>query len=51
MSLRTHVTLIISAQDVKQHALVIPVLCRTTFAVVNKGANDSITITWTVTVS
>ncbi|NDC87965.1 MAG: hypothetical protein EB075_04025 [Bacteroidetes bacterium] len=26
-------------------------LCRTTFAVVNKGANDSITITWTVTVS
>ena len=28
MSLRTHVTLIISAQDVKQHALVIPVLRR-----------------------
>lgn len=26
-------------------------LCRTTFAVVNKGADDSITITWTVTVS
>lgn len=26
-------------------------LCRTTFAVVNKGSNDSITITWTVTVS
>lgn len=26
-------------------------LCRTTFAVVNKQSNDSITITWTVTVS
>ena len=26
-------------------------LCRTTFAVVNKGSDDSITITWTVTVS
>jgi hypothetical protein len=26
-------------------------LCRTTFAVVNKGANDTITITWTVTVN
>lgn len=26
-------------------------LCRTVFAVVNKGAADSITITWTVTVS
>ena len=26
-------------------------LCRTTFPVVNKGTNDSITITWTVTVS
>lgn len=26
-------------------------LCRTTFAVVNKGASDSMTITWTVTVS
>lgn len=26
-------------------------LCRTVFAVVNKGANDSMTITWTVTVS
>lgn len=26
-------------------------LCRTTFSVVNKSANDSMTITWTVTVS
>jgi len=26
-------------------------LCRTEFAVVNKGASDSMTITWTVTVS
>lgn len=26
-------------------------LCRTTFSVVNKGANDSMTITWTVTIS
>lgn len=26
-------------------------LCRTVFSVVNKGANDSMTITWTVTVS
>ena len=26
-------------------------LCRTVFSVVNKGANDSLTITWTVTVS
>jgi len=26
-------------------------LCRTTFSVVNKGADDSMTITWTVTVS
>ena len=26
-------------------------LCRTVFAVVNKGAQDSMTITWTVTVS
>ena len=26
-------------------------LCRTVFAVVNKGASDSMTITWTVTVS
>jgi hypothetical protein len=26
-------------------------LCRTEFAVVNKGADDSMTITWTVTVS
>tara|TARA_X000001382_G_scaffold26221_3_gene16686 strand:- start:440 stop:865 length:426 start_codon:yes stop_codon:yes gene_type:complete len=26
-------------------------LCRTVFAVVNKGANDAMTITWTVTVS
>lgn len=26
-------------------------LCRTTFAVVNKGANDTITVTWTVTVN
>jgi hypothetical protein len=26
-------------------------LCRTTFAVVNKGTNDTMTITWTVTVS
>lgn len=25
-------------------------LCRTTFAVVNKGANDSITITWNITI-
>lgn len=25
--------------------------CRTTFAVVNKGANDGMSITWTVTVS
>lgn len=26
-------------------------LCRTVFSVVNKGANDSLTITWTVTIS
>lgn len=26
-------------------------LCRTTFAVINKGANDSLTATWTLTVS
>lgn len=26
-------------------------LCRTEFAVVNKGASDSMTITWTVTIS
>lgn len=26
-------------------------LCRTTFSVINKGASDSMTITWTVTVS
>jgi hypothetical protein len=26
-------------------------LCRTTFSVVNKGASDSMTITWTVTIS
>ena len=26
-------------------------LCRTEFSVVNKGASDSMTITWTVTVS
>lgn len=26
-------------------------LCRTVFAVVNKGANDAMTVTWTVTVS
>lgn len=26
-------------------------LCRTTFSTVNKGASDSMTITWTVTVS
>lgn len=26
-------------------------LCRTVFAVVNKGANDAMSITWTVTVS
>lgn len=26
-------------------------LCRTVFPVVNKGANDSMTITWTITVS
>jgi hypothetical protein len=26
-------------------------LCRTTYAVVNKGADDSLSITWTVTVS
>lgn len=26
-------------------------LCRTTFAVVNKGASDGMTITWTVTIS
>ncbi len=26
-------------------------LCRTVFAVVNKAANDTITVTWTVTVS
>ena len=26
-------------------------LCRTTFAVVNKGVNDTMTVTWTVTVS
>ena len=27
------------------------ILCRTVFSVVNKGASDSMTITWTVTVS
>ena len=26
-------------------------LCRTVFSVVNKGASDAMTITWTVTVS
>jgi uncharacterized protein (DUF697 family) len=26
-------------------------LCRTTFAVVNKGADDTMSITWTVTIS
>lgn len=26
-------------------------LCRTTFAVVNKGANDTLTITWQITIS
>lgn len=26
-------------------------LCHTTFAIVNKGANDTMTITWTVTVN
>lgn len=26
-------------------------LCRTTFAVVNKGANDGMSVTWTITVS
>lgn len=26
-------------------------LCRTTFAVVNKGANDTLTITWNITIS
>lgn len=26
-------------------------LCRTTFAVVNKGADDSLTITWTITLA
>ena len=26
-------------------------LCRTEFAVVNKGANDSMSVTWTITVS
>jgi len=26
-------------------------LCRTTFSVINKGANDTMTVTWTVTVS
>ena len=26
-------------------------LCRTVFSVVNKGASDSMTVTWTVTVS
>jgi hypothetical protein len=26
-------------------------LCRTTFSVINKGASDSMTITWTVTIS
>jgi hypothetical protein len=26
-------------------------LCRTVFAVVNKGADDAMAITWTVTVS
>lgn len=26
-------------------------LCRTTFAVINKGANDSMTITWTLTIN
>lgn len=26
-------------------------LCRTVFAVINKGANDAMTVTWTVTVS
>ena len=27
------------------------ILCRTVFSVVNKGASDSMTVTWTVTVS
>ena len=26
-------------------------LCRTVFSVINKGANDSMTITWTITIS
>jgi hypothetical protein len=26
-------------------------LCRTTFAVINKGANDTLAITWTVTIN
>jgi hypothetical protein len=26
-------------------------LCRTVFAVINKGANDTMTITWTITIS
>lgn len=26
-------------------------LCRTTFAVINKGTNDSLTATWTITIS
>ena len=26
-------------------------LCRTEFAVINKGANDAMTVTWTITVS
>jgi hypothetical protein len=26
-------------------------LCRTVFAVVNKGANDSLTVTWTITLA
>ena len=30
---------------------VVTMLCRTFFSVVNKGASDSMTITWTVTVS
>ena len=28
-----------------------PLLCRTTFAVKNKGAGDSLTLTWTITIS
>jgi hypothetical protein len=26
-------------------------LCRTVFAVINKGASDTMTITWTITIS